>query len=127
MQRPFGGDRVVIRGGKKMPHARAAIVVMIAEDPVHFDPARQQRRGHHIQRLVALHIAQDHRRLRQRFQSRQPVLDLVPHLVDVTDEYDRHVRPSFEPVLVAGGSAIWRQTHAVCKLGGDPNRRTSPG
>ncbi len=47
--------------GQVPPHLRAAVVVVVAEDPVHRDTPVQQRRGQHVQWLFALHIAQDDR------------------------------------------------------------------
>jgi hypothetical protein len=68
---------------------------MIAVYPMDWNSPPQQRAGTRIERPIALNIAKDDRRARQFAQLRKAALDLVPHLVDVTDKYDRHFHPGY--------------------------------
>ena len=90
VQRALRGARVAVGLDQVRPHLGAAVVVVVAEDPVHVDAAIQQRRRQVVERPLALDVAQQDRGLRQRIERRQAAFDAVPLLVDVADEDDRH-------------------------------------
>ena len=90
VQRALRGARIAIGFHQVGPHLRAAVVVVVAEDPVHVDAAIQQRRRQVVERPVALDVAQQDRGPRQRIERREAALDAVPLLVDVADEDNRH-------------------------------------
>ena len=72
------------------PHLGPAVIVMVAEDPMHIDAAVEQRRREVVERSVALDVAQQDGGARRRIEVGEAALDTVPLLVDVADEDNRH-------------------------------------
>ena len=90
VQRALGGARVALRLDEVGPHFGAAVVVVVAEDPVYSNAAIEQWRRQFVQRPIALEIAQQDGRLRQGIERFKAALDQLPLLVDVADEDNRH-------------------------------------
>ena len=85
--------RIAFRGRKVGPHLGAAIVVVIAVDPVHVDPSAKQRRGQLVERPFALDVAQKHGGAGQGRLGGEAGADIMPMLVNVADENDGHAVP----------------------------------
>jgi len=70
------------------PHLGAAVIVVIAPDPVHLDAGVEQRRGGAVERLVAFHVAEQHRSAWPPRCLGDSFGDEVPAAMDVADEDD---------------------------------------
>jgi hypothetical protein len=69
-------------------------VFVVAVDPVHLHATIQQRRRQLIQRLRTLNVAEQNRRVWCGWQAGETGLDVMPVLVNITNENQIHAVPS---------------------------------
>jgi Uma2 family endonuclease len=106
-------QRIALGCRKVGPHLRSAVIVVIAVDPMHCNPAIEQWCGKFVQRPVALNVAQKHRGARRRVLRGKACVDIMPVLVNVADENDRHAVPVRAAKRYHGGMVTVRKPPLV--------------
>ena len=93
VQRARRGQWITPRVGEVEPHFGAAIVVVVAMNPVYRHAAIQQRRRQFVQRTVALDVSEQNSGFWRDGKRGEARLDVVPVLMNVADENEGHVVP----------------------------------
>ena len=118
MKRTGRGQRIARGGSEIGPHFRAAVIVVVAMNPMHGDASiEQQRELQFIERAITLNVAKQHGGFGWRCQGGEARVDVMPVLMNVPMKtMDMLFRAAIDEGIMAGWSPFANRFRHRCPM-----------